>query len=309
MIKSPIPSNAPQSQKARAGACQPKIEEPQNIEFPVTEKISGTEIEILLEPPRGGVRHAVFDFDGTLSMIRDGWQDIMVPMMVEILQECSTDESPEELEKLVMHFVDRLTGKQTIFQMMRLREEVEKRGGKALEPLEYKQLYNDRILPVAEGRIAGLKDGSIQPDDLMVPGARALLEALSNRGITLYLASGTDIEFVEQEAQILQIAQLFDGGIFGALSDYKNFSKEMVIRKILADFDLKGSDLVVIGDGFVEIQNARQVEAVAVGLVSSEGNLYHMNSNKRDRLVTAGAHLLVEPDFRDSTALVDYLLE
>ena len=32
--------------------------------------------------PRGHVRHALFDFDGTLSLIREGWQGVMIPMMV-----------------------------------------------------------------------------------------------------------------------------------------------------------------------------------------------------------------------------------
>ena len=45
--------------------------------------IPSTSIRILEAPPRGQIQHAVFDFDGTLSMVRDGWQDIMVPMMVD----------------------------------------------------------------------------------------------------------------------------------------------------------------------------------------------------------------------------------
>ena len=37
----------------------------------------------LKNPPRC----AVFDFDGTLSLIRQGWPNVMVPMMVEALKE------------------------------------------------------------------------------------------------------------------------------------------------------------------------------------------------------------------------------
>ena len=40
-------------------------------------------------------RVALFDFDGTLSLIRSGWMDIMVPMMVEILLDLKTGESEE----------------------------------------------------------------------------------------------------------------------------------------------------------------------------------------------------------------------
>ena len=31
------------------------------------------------------VRVVLFDFDGTLSLIRSGWMDVMIPMMMELL--------------------------------------------------------------------------------------------------------------------------------------------------------------------------------------------------------------------------------
>ncbi|HHN72466.1 MAG TPA: HAD family hydrolase, partial [Thermopetrobacter sp.] len=80
----------------------------------------------------------LFDFDGTISLIRSGWVNVMVPMMVEILMDLKTGESEEELTAVVREFVDRLTGKQTIYQMIALAEEVKKRGGTPKDPLEYK---------------------------------------------------------------------------------------------------------------------------------------------------------------------------
>ncbi len=101
----------------------------------------------LVHPLNGSkIRFAVFDFDGTLSLIREGWQQIMIPMMVEILQATGTDESRDALTELVRLFVTDLTGKQTIYQMIRLVEEVEKRGGQAEDPLAYKNMYHDRLM-------------------------------------------------------------------------------------------------------------------------------------------------------------------
>ena len=77
--------------------------------------------------PAGAV--ALFDFDGTLSLIRTGWVDVMVPMMVEILTDLKTGESEQELSALVEDFVARLTGEQTIYQMIELARQVELRGG------------------------------------------------------------------------------------------------------------------------------------------------------------------------------------
>src|SRR3954453_21803220 len=92
-----------------------------------------------------GTRVALFDFDGTLSTIRSGWMDVMVPMMVELLVGTKSGESEEELRAVVEEFVGRLTGKQTIYQMIELDENIQKRGGKAVDPLVYKKMYLDRL--------------------------------------------------------------------------------------------------------------------------------------------------------------------
>src|ERR1700758_1248260 len=85
-------------------------------------------------------RVVLFDFDGTLSLIRSGWMNVMVPMMVQILAELKTGESEEDLRGVVEDFVWRLTGKETIYQMIALADAVEARGGKPLEPLAYKKM-------------------------------------------------------------------------------------------------------------------------------------------------------------------------
>ena len=269
-------------------------------------RLPGSSIEVALEPPRAPIRHAVLDFDGTISYIRDGWQDFMVPMMLEVLGECRSGESEAQLLELIKGFVDQLTGKQTIYQMIRLAEEVEARGGTPLDPKEYKRRYHELLEPLARRRLAGLAAGTIPRDELLIPGAAGFLEELRRRGVTLYLASGTDIEFVLEESKALGVDRLFSGGIFGALPNYQDFSKEKVIRKILADFRLGGPELVVIGDGYVEIENARQVGAVAVGIYTEERNRFHMNSKKRERLLAAGAHVLA-PDLAEGRAILDYL--
>lgn len=269
--------------------------------------LDNTTIEIHREIQTGDIHHVVFDFDGTISLIRDGWQNVMVPMMVECLQtETDTAETEAALEALVVEFVDRLTGKQTIYQMMQLGEEIEKRGGTPQEPLAYKDEYNRRLLPVVEARIAGLAAGTLTADPLRVPMSLEFLQSLREMGINCYLASGTDIEFVKNEAALLGVAPYFDGGIFGALREYKKFSKAMVIQKIITDFALSGNELLIIGDGYVEIENAKAVGAIAVGVASVEANRYNMNADKRERLIRAGADIIV-PDFREGTQLIDYL--
>src|ERR1700694_2696946 len=93
------------------------------------------EIEIIRpDLPRGRFRGVLFDFDGTLSLIREGWPQVMIPMMVSALRETGTAETDAELTASVEEFVMQLNGRQTIYQMMHLVDEVRKRGGTPLEP-------------------------------------------------------------------------------------------------------------------------------------------------------------------------------
>ena len=69
----------------------------------------------------------------------------------------------------------------------------------------------------------------------MVHGARQLLDSLQQRGVALYLASGTDENFVKQEAAALDVSRYFGDHIYGAQDDYRQFSKKMVIERILRE--------------------------------------------------------------------------
>src|SRR5271166_693962 len=110
-------------------------------------------------------RVVLFDFDGTLSTIRSGWMNVMVPMMVEILLELKTGEAEDELRAVVEEFVWRLTGKETIYQMMAFADAVEARGGKPLDPLAYKKIYLDRLWEKIESRVESLRKGESGPED------------------------------------------------------------------------------------------------------------------------------------------------
>jgi len=215
--------------------------------------------------------------------------------MVEVLEACPRNEGREELTRCVIDFVDHLTGKQTIYQMLRLVEEVEKRGGTPKDPLEYKWEYNRRLTQSVAQRFEDLREGRRPSEDFLVKGTLGCLEALIETGVCCHLASGTDVEFVREEVELLGLSRYFENRVHGALTNYKEYSKDKVIRAILEEHGLSGPELLVVGDGYVEIQNGRDVDAVTWGVYTTERNQYHMNENKRGRLFRAGAHVL-SPD-------------
>ena len=278
------------------------------VEEATGEFLPGTSIEIFSDG-RGDLppAYALFDFDGTLSLVREGWVDVMVPMMVEILQQAPVAESADELAVVCREFVDELTGKQTIYQMMRLAEEVRQRGGRAAEPLEYKHLYHERLMERIEVRRDRLRSGEAEAESMLVPGSLEMLQGLADRGVSLYLASGTDEAFVREEAELLEIDRFFGSHIYGAVDDFRSFSKQMVIERLLDHNEVDASRLVGFGDGYVEIDNVKTSGGLAVGVATDESARNgRVDAWKRDRLVGVGADVIV-PDFGETAALLSWM--
>jgi phosphoglycolate phosphatase len=265
------------------------------------------EIEILRpDLPRGHFRSVLFDFDGTLSLIREGWPQVMIPMMVDVLRQTGTAESPAALNTAVEDFVMRLNGRQTIYQMMQLADEVRRRGGTPLEPLAYKHRYHDLLMERIQERLTALASGAATAEEWTVPGSHALLDNLRRRGMRLYLASGTDLAFVRKEVELLGLTRYFGEHIYGALDEYQNFSKKMIIDAILRDHQLRGEELLGFGDGFVEIEEVKGVGGVAVAVASDEVQRRGVNAWKRNRLIQAGADVVI-PEYRRQERFLRYL--
>lgn len=244
-----------------------------------------------------GIRCALFDFDGTVSLIRSGWQDIMIPYFCEVVAETGTEEPPETIHATVKKFVDDLTGMQTIYQCMALCDEIKKRGGSPLTPGQYKAEYLRRLAEKIRDKKEALANGSAKPSEYAVPGSVEYLKKLCAMGIKCYCASGTDEEDVIYEAGLLGVKDYFAGGIFGAKADLTDCSKEAVIKNLLKNENIRPSELITFGDGFVEIKLTAQAGGTAVGVATDEVNRSgKIDREKEPRLVNAGAAFIV-PDF------------
>jgi phosphoglycolate phosphatase-like HAD superfamily hydrolase len=240
---------------------------------------------------------AVFDFDGTVSLIRAGWSEIMVRMMLETLGALDTGESEGDLRRAVEPFIWRLTGKDTLYQMIALAEQVALRGGTPLEPREYKRQFLTRLYAVSGPRVQRLRERRCAPDEYLVPGTRALLEDLRARGMRLYLASGTDDAQLKEEAALLDVTRYFDGGVYGALPDLGAFSKRKLIERILRLPAMRPRHLLGFGDGPVEIAELKRAGSLAVGLATDESLQCHDTDPwKRRNLIEVGADYII-PNF------------
>jgi len=268
--------------------------------------ILNTDMEIINSHfKRGRIRVAIFDFDGTLSLLRRGWTHIMHSLMMSKLLKTPRHESENELDAFITQLIYSTAGQQTIYQMIRLAEEVEKRGSKPNTPPAYLQIFTDQLLATVNERIAAIQSGANTKEEWLVPGTRAFLQSLRERDITCYIASGTGEKFVRDEAALLGIAPFF-ADIFGAHADYKNHSKKIVINNLVQKHNLGAGELVTFGDGKPEIADTKAVGGIGVGLATEEEKLDGVNPHKRTVLIDAGADIIV-PDFREHEKLMAYL--
>lgn len=267
--------------------------------------LKGSEIEIINEPvPTLNIRHAIFDHDGTISTLREGWEKIMEPMMMKSIlgtQHQMADKALlDRIRGRVREFIERTTGIQTIVQMHGLVQLVREFGfvpeDQILSAAKYKEIFNKELIQVVDLRIAKLDCGELSTSDFVLRGVVPFLRALRHSGVHLYLASGTDVEDVRREAERLGYADFFEGRIYGSIGQVAKDAKRVVIERILDEINGAAEQIVTFGDGPVEIRESARRGALAIGVASDELRRFGMNPEKRARLIRAGADAVV-PDF------------
>jgi len=288
------------------------------------ELLSGTTIELVTAPkPRRIPLHAVFDNDGTLSTLREGWEAVMQEVMVVALldKENSGNEERLRARETAKRLIEESTGIRTIEQMRLLRKIVLETGrfgpDEIPEAEHYKATYLARLENMIRPRLAGLKDGRFRIDDFVVKGAGEFLEILADQGVILHLVSGTDAEALAAEVEALGLSRFFGGRVQGAvdsdIDDPKRQALSRIVGTILerrdkpgetAETDRREADelVVVFGDGPVEMREARRHGFLALGVASDEARRFGFNPTKRRRLIEGGADLLI-PDFSDPRSI------
>jgi phosphoglycolate phosphatase-like HAD superfamily hydrolase len=263
--------------------------------------------------PPSRTEFAIFDHDGTVSVLREGWEKIMEPVMVRaILGEkyATADESLyHRVVARVRDYIDKSTGIQTLLQMQGLVGMVREFGcvpaAAILDELGYKRIYNDALMELVRVRLGKLRRGELSVDDLTLKDAVPLLRRLKASKVRMYLASGTDEADVISEARELGYADLFDGGIHGSVGDVNREAKKIVLDRIISDIGA-GARLITFGDGPVEMRETHKRGGFAVGVASDEVRRFGMNWDKRTRLIRAGADLVI-PDFSQLDRLLETL--
>lgn len=268
-------------------------------------------LEVISRPQREVFAAAVFDHDGTISTLREGWEAVMKRHMASAIMGDPPRCPPEEQARVIgeiERYIRESTGVQTIVQMTDLVGMVERHGLVETEDIQaadaYKAAYTSELRQGVATRLQMLSRGLRTVDDFTIRGAVDFLRILRERGIKLYLASGTDEEDVVAEAHALGYGEVFER-IRGSVGNAQRDPKRIVLEELVTDLGKNGRVLVV-GDGPVEMRVGRRYGATTVGVLSDEVRRYGWNTAKRARQISAGAHVLV-PDFTDADRLLAIL--
>ena len=277
-------------------------------------RLSAGGIEIVTALPSDLViRHVVFDHDGTISTLREGWENVMEDMMESAILGDSPHVLGAELLVQVREAIEQLirttTGAPTIVQMERLTDLIRHFGfvpdAQVGTSEQYKTKYTRLLAAMVDERVGSVLDGRREPGNYQINGARQFLELLRETGVRLYLASGTDTAAVHADASALGYADVFDGRISGATDDPSHDAKRIVMDAIVSRLPA-GETFAVFGDGPVELREARRRGGIAVGVCSDEQRRHGFNAQKRRRLIRAGAHLLIA-DYSQPQEVLDML--
>lgn len=269
-------------------------------------------LEQVRQIPRGRFVHAVFDLDGTLSLLRQGWEEVMGRFMEEIVW--PHEPPPAEVRQEIARYIEESGGVQTIVQMEHLVTLARTHGrvpeSELLDPSGYLLRYREQLMDRVNERMVRVKrlaDGNLSPEDFLVRGAIDFLQLLHGRGLTLHLFSGTDLEDARREARLLGLAHFF-ADIRGAMGPHADYNKEKALRELMEGHHLEGGQVLVVGDGPLEMRIATEHSCVALGVACDESAGRSWDAHKRERLIQAGADLLV-PDFTRASVLDAFLFD
>ena len=254
------------------------------------------------------VSHAVFDFDGTLSWLRHGWPEMMLETFAPHLPAGQDMQDPVIRERL-LHLILALNGKPTIQQMAMFYEYACSQGAKPPEPEPLRAAFQACLDGHIQARTARISAGTVPVDAYVVAGARSLLEHLSRCGVRLYVLSSTIEHRVREEAALLGLSAYFEGRIFGSPADPTGYTKRAVFERILREEGISGGQLLAIGDGPVEITDAKALGGLAIAVCTDEAVNGSGISDpfKHQQLLAAGADLAI-PDFNHAIPLLAPLL-
>ncbi len=257
----------------------------------------------------GRFRLVLMDFDGTISLLRSGWDDVMREVMLESITGGVNAEPGVQAE--VDQYIEQSAGLSALHQMQHLAAMVRRHGRvasvKMLDGHGYKAIFNTRLLARVGARIRKMESGEAVAEDMTVHGVIPFIRLLHARGMRLSILSGTDEDAVRHEAGLLGIVDYFEN-VWGGAPHKPHYTKAGILDEVLAECGGRREEVLVIGDGAIEIREAHARGCAAIGVAANDHTGRGWDESKCELLRAAGADWLI-PDYRSTEQLVEQLFK
>ena len=132
---------------------------------------------------RSQISHVLFDFDGTLSLIREGWPEVMVPMFVEMLPRLPGETEAERRQLALRRHHAAQRQADDLPDDPARRAHSTSAAATPQEPLWYKHEYLRRLDERIRSRIDGIRSGTRRAKIFWCTARCALLDDLRGAGL------------------------------------------------------------------------------------------------------------------------------
>ena len=277
------------------------------------QKFEDSEICVLGAPAiNGPIRCFVFESDGVISTLREGWQKIMAMMMIEMIvgQATPSDEELNIVKSEVYGFVRCSAGFHVLLQMGELVDMISSYGfvpdNEIHEPAAYKAIYDKRLKVSVNERLATI-GSQATVEDFMIRGVRGFLRELFNQRVEMVVSSGTDEIDLMFELDALNATKFFSE-IHGARATYQESNKRMVLANLIDATGFKGQEIAVVGNGRIDMEVAKAFGCIAIGVASDEIKRHGWNMPKALNLARARVKPdILIMDFHQARQLLNFL--
>lgn len=171
-----------------------------------------------------------------------------------------------------------LSLKETIFEMLKKTEIFMKNSGKTAEAMGE---IRREVLAIAEKyELEAARTTSL------LPGAEETLKALRRMGLKIGLCTISGEKTAKYVLERFKIADFFDVSVPRDKVDYVKPSPEH-LGLVLEALDAAPEETVVVGDSGVDMQSARELKAIAVGLPTGVSTMEQLMGHGADYVITS----------------------
>jgi pyrophosphatase PpaX len=210
------------------------------------------------------VKAVIFDLDGTLVSFNLDYRGLRAEVRGFLMK----NGVPASVLSL----------KESIFEMLKKTELFMRNSGKSAEAMNE---VRREVLGLAEKfELEAARDKSL------LPGAEETLKALRRMGLKIGLCTLSGEKSANYVLERLKIADFFDAAVPRDKVDYVKPSSEH-LGLVLEALGVAAEDTVVVGDSGVDMQSARELKAIAVGLPTGISTLRQLASRGADYVITS----------------------